>query len=299
MGFSVTGIDVSPGMVRIARKRVRKIPFHGSSTLPEYRFLVLDAHDLPFENRFDAAIVYDTLHHFEKEGEVLKSIFRSLVPGGRIFLKEPPETHPESPGAQAEMRDFGVLEKGFSRERLHALLESAGFTAVRFHLPAAFLVPEDRVFGPYLESVIRASHREHRVTAWKPPVVPDSRFPSRLSARYRIRNTVPERLQPGEFFDVTIEIENDGDTIWRILPAPTGGHVRLAVILETPSGDVLDDHFGSAVPEKDVFPKEKAVLNLKLKAPEKPGRYIMRFHLLAELLHWFDRHLSISVNVDG
>ena len=41
--------------------------------------------DLPWRNRFDAAILYDAMHHFHNEVETLRVIRRALVPGGTDF----------------------------------------------------------------------------------------------------------------------------------------------------------------------------------------------------------------------
>ena len=38
--------------------------------------------------RFDAAILYDAMHHFDDEVGTLRAIRRTLVPGGRIFIHE-------------------------------------------------------------------------------------------------------------------------------------------------------------------------------------------------------------------
>ena len=43
---------------------------------------------MPWSSRFDAAILYDTMHHFDNEVETLKVIRRTLVPGGQLFIHE-------------------------------------------------------------------------------------------------------------------------------------------------------------------------------------------------------------------
>ena len=43
---------------------------------------------MPWSSRFDAAILYDTMHHFDNEVETLKVIRRALVPGGQLFIHE-------------------------------------------------------------------------------------------------------------------------------------------------------------------------------------------------------------------
>ena len=80
-GFQVTGIDISPAQVEIAKKRAEK-------ELPEnpIQFHVADATKLPFQDgQFSAVLYIATLHHLPSADERLKSlieIFRVLKPGG-------------------------------------------------------------------------------------------------------------------------------------------------------------------------------------------------------------------------
>lgn len=51
---------------------------------------VVDAHDMPFEDRaFSAVIGLDVVHHFRHPARALSEISRVLAPGGRLILVEP------------------------------------------------------------------------------------------------------------------------------------------------------------------------------------------------------------------
>ncbi len=79
LGFSVTGVDISPAMLRVARQKSRgQIPFHAA-----------DAASLPFpDDSFDCAILSFALHEKEEKSRhrILAEAKRVLDPGGRIVI---------------------------------------------------------------------------------------------------------------------------------------------------------------------------------------------------------------------
>jgi SAM-dependent methyltransferase len=133
-GYAVTGVDVSEDMVAIARQRVAAInePV-GADVDAIAEFHAMPAVDLPWSARFDAAILYDAMHHLDSEVETLKAIRRALVPGGRIFIHEGVRPETGSAGEQfliEEMERYGTLESPFDSEYLVATITEAGFTDV-------------------------------------------------------------------------------------------------------------------------------------------------------------------------
>ena len=82
-GYAVTGVDVSEDMVEIARRRIAAIdrPI-GQGIEPLAEFHAMPVLDAPWRNRFDAAILYDAMHHFHDEVETLRVIRRTLARGG-------------------------------------------------------------------------------------------------------------------------------------------------------------------------------------------------------------------------
>jgi SAM-dependent methyltransferase len=134
-GYWVTGVDVSEDMVRIARERLEAIrqPI-GAGMTPIAEFHAIPVLDLPWKGRFDAAILYDAMHHFDDEVETLRVIRRALVPGGRIFIHEGVRPEPGSEGEEnliAEMKEYGTLESPFEPGYLVEVVEKAGFKEVR------------------------------------------------------------------------------------------------------------------------------------------------------------------------
>ncbi|MEP6909580.1 MAG: methyltransferase domain-containing protein [Actinomycetota bacterium] len=135
-GYSVTGIDISEDMVDIARSRVAAIqgPIGEGIESPTAEFHAMPVRELPWEDRFDAAVLYDTMHHFDDELATLKVIHRALVPGGRIYIREGARPAPGSQGEQElihEMELYGTLESPFDPDYLERIVRDAGFSDVR------------------------------------------------------------------------------------------------------------------------------------------------------------------------
>jgi SAM-dependent methyltransferase len=133
-GYWVTGVDVSEAMVRIARERIAAIeePI-GEGIEAVAEFHAMPVRELPWRHRFDAALLYDAMHHFDDELETLRVIRRTLVPGGRIFIHEGVRPAEGSEGERqliAEMEEYGTLESPFDPQYLVAVLREAGFTQV-------------------------------------------------------------------------------------------------------------------------------------------------------------------------
>ena len=98
-GYWVTGIDISEDMVQIARERIDAIdrPI-GEGVGAVAEFHAMPVRELPWSDRFDAAILYDTMHHFDDETATLETILKTLVPGGRIYIREGARPAPGSEG---------------------------------------------------------------------------------------------------------------------------------------------------------------------------------------------------------
>jgi SAM-dependent methyltransferase len=123
-GYRVLGYDLVPANIEVARARAAR----WSSSA---RFEVADMEALPPGEPADAALLFDALHHSNRQRVVLTSIAERLRPGGWLLLGEPTWLHRISPGAHATRRDLGWTERGLTLRGLRRDLQEAGFGEVR------------------------------------------------------------------------------------------------------------------------------------------------------------------------
>ena len=234
-GYAVTGVDVSEDMVEIARERIRRInaPI-GQGVEPLAEFHAMPVLDLPWRDRFDAAILYDAMHHFHDEVETLRAIRRTLAPGGRIFIHEGVRPAPDSEGeAQlvAEMEQYGTLESPFEPEYLLSVLKKAGFTDVsRFAAVDELLAvsaPEDEL------------RRVKERLAFPPmnTVVAVNPVPAELDGAGAFAARI-EAAGPWREDVLAVRVTNAGRSFWPSEPSgpPTWGSVTIGPYVETADG---------------------------------------------------------------
>ena len=89
-GFDVTGCDISPKMLRIAKERFSSERCRFAAVDPRH------APALPFEDqRFDAVIASSVLEYVPDAAAQLREIRRVLRPGGWLLATVPDMRHPE------------------------------------------------------------------------------------------------------------------------------------------------------------------------------------------------------------
>ncbi len=72
---SVTAIDISPEMVKIAREK-----------FPQVQIFCGDVETHRFDRQFDAVMVYNAFPHFPDPAGVIGALARLTVPGGRLSV---------------------------------------------------------------------------------------------------------------------------------------------------------------------------------------------------------------------
>lgn len=83
-GFRVTGVDISDGMLQIARKRLEKREFDITP-----KILKEDATSLSIESKsFEAVTIGYGIRNFNNREASLNEILRVLKPGGRLYILE-------------------------------------------------------------------------------------------------------------------------------------------------------------------------------------------------------------------
>jgi ubiquinone/menaquinone biosynthesis C-methylase UbiE len=120
-GGEVTGIDIDPRQIELARK--------GSIYIRDISYLEADATSLPFEDRkFDIVLSVGVLHHIENWLDSLKEMKRVLKPGGYFLYAD--IVYPESITAidKRSTLSFGLVTIDIGE--LNSFLERFGFTTI-------------------------------------------------------------------------------------------------------------------------------------------------------------------------
>src|SRR4051794_27782550 len=138
-GAIVTGVDISPGMVEVARRRLEA--FRPGA---DAQFRVADATDMPFEDgEFDLVVGKWVLHHLDVERGA-REIGRLLAPGGRaLFIENQGTNVPLMFARNHLIGRFGIPRYGSADE--HPLVE-ADFGALRARFGEVELVYPDFFF---------------------------------------------------------------------------------------------------------------------------------------------------------
>jgi SAM-dependent methyltransferase len=291
-GYWVTGVDISDDMVEIARGRIERIPGEvGVGIEPLAEFHAMPVRELPWSERFDAAILYDTMHHFDDELKTLEVIFRTLVPGGWIYIREgskPPSGSESERNLIEEMRQYETLESPFDPDYLVEVLESAGFVGVTRFLVVDELVDTADAREPlrHLRRFWRYRHAKgemNTVVARKPygAELPSdgANFAGRIerAGPWRDAHEATERLLP-------IRVTNTGSAYW-----PSSAHYPFpqGVVTVGPytlDGDARIELARASLPH-GVSPGASA--DVVVRVPRDLGAGELRLDLVREGLAWF------------
>jgi SAM-dependent methyltransferase len=296
-GYDVVGIDISPDMIRVARERIEAVRFGSRQGQPlEAQFSVSDAETEDLGNEFyHAAIFYDSLHHFPNPQAALERVFRALKPGGKLYITEgikpPPGSESEKKLIEAMIR-FGALEKPFDQPELFDLLRKVGFVDIQAFEPLNFILKRNgSKTVPALRNV--PVPMTNTILARKPGGEYDSRFPNVLKAEISAADASPPQLvEAGSTLEVTISLENVGDTLWLSEPSAKGGFVTLATKLFDENKCLLSDMLERTRLPHDVLPAQTIVLTHRFTAPAQPGSYWIKLDLVSESVAWFENEGS-------
>ena len=142
--------------------------------------------------------------------------------------------------------------------------------------------PAVAVEPPQAAAVVRAvAEGAHAST------VPDSRMPGRLAARFKMLAPFPENVSAGDQIELTVSVQNTGDTLWLAAVEPRAGIVMPAVQICDEAGQVISEIHGEPVLPHAVAPGEIINLNIRRIAPHRSGRYGFKLDLVDQHVCWF------------
>jgi SAM-dependent methyltransferase len=292
-GYWVTGIDISEDMVEIARLRVARIPEQvGDGVEPLAEFHAMPVREIPWTDRFDAAVLYDTMHHFDDEVETLRVILRSLVPGGKIYIREGARPAPGSEGEQAlieEMQTYKTLESPFNPDYLLDVVREAGFEGVQRLIEVDELVTVGDLRHPFESFARFIRYRAGRgdintVVAQKPLGLDVATDATNFSGRIEAAGGWQDGSEPGEKL-LWVEVTNEGRAFW---PHAGGFPFASGVVTVGPYA-IGDDgervELGRAMLPHGVPPGSSARVLVRI--PNEAARGEVRVDLVREGLAWF------------
>jgi 2-polyprenyl-3-methyl-5-hydroxy-6-metoxy-1,4-benzoquinol methylase len=301
-GYDVTGIDISPELIAMADDRLGKVPYGADyEKALRFRFLVHDIEAAALAETFDAIICYDSLHHFEDEHSVLQHLSEMLNYGGQLFVLEG-ERPPEGSGTEDELRsamlEYETLESPFSRDYLLSLLREHGFAIVGDYVSINGLFDRESLEGNSLKlhDPPAFNYLLCKKVSNKGGTVPDSRRPGALRAQLRLLDSGPSILQPGAGMELTVQIENTGDTLWLVSRSAPKGTVRLGVKILQKDGTVVDEVHGSPPLPRALAPGERVTLKIARHSPTASGEYVLKVDLVCQDICWFEGEDSAPLN---
>jgi hypothetical protein len=101
-----------------------------------------------------------------------------------------------------------------------------------------------------------------------------------------------DSLSPHGAMAFSVEVVNEGDTLWLVSRAAPRGTVRLGIKILDNGGRMVDEFHGEPPLPHALAPGEKAVLEIDHPAPEQLGKYSLKIDLLDQDICWFEQRGS-------
>jgi len=271
-GYRVTGIDISHDLLEIARERILSLPFPPLDRDPSWtRFLHVDIETESPPGPFAGIVLYDCLHHFIDARGALERLRSSLVPGGRLVIKEGAMPEPGGEGEAellAETREYGTLEAPFDSDYLTSLLEEAGFGDVQRFVSLNEPLRQDRATRKKVKGFLRS---DPPVNFFRCRENAESRLPPEWQAEVKILEGARHSGEAGsEELLLTLEVINTGREPWPSDGTLEPGNVCLGFRLVDPSGEVIEEHAGRTPLDHEIRPGERERIQVSYPLPQDP-----------------------------
>jgi SAM-dependent methyltransferase len=144
----------------------------------------------------------------------------------------------------------------------------------------------EEALGMAVVRTLRHAMEDHPIIVASKGPMEISPPPIRRSAAIQLE--IPDGVQRGSALPVRARISNRGSSTWLAVSLSGTGHVRLGIQLLDESGRMLvRDYHRIALPH-DVSPGTSVDVSFTCPAPDTPGRYALKFDLVAEGVTWFE-----------
>jgi len=130
-GYEVVGVDICADMIHHARQN------REARVLDNLQFQVSDYEELRFDDEFDCAVFFDSLHHAVDEALAIRKTFAALRHGGICVASEPGKGHQDAAWSLEAVQRFNTTEKDMHPDKVIGLARQAGFREFKAY-PHAF-----------------------------------------------------------------------------------------------------------------------------------------------------------------
>ena len=119
------------------------------------------------------------------------------------------------------------------------------------------------------------------------------------AARYNDGGTTPTYVDKGQEFNAQVKVRNGGFLLWECKVDRYRVSLGTHWINRDTGEMIIWDGNRGLLPE-DVSYNEEVIVDIKIKAPDEPGRYILQYDMVHERVAWFSEKgvIPLEVNVD-
>lgn len=264
MGFEVLAMDICvdyllAGIKRMGEKFIQTRPIH---------LVVGDAENMPFRESITYGVFsYDAFHHIYNRRRTILDFDRVLKAGGMAVFVEPTTGHQAHPRSVWVSKRYGILEREVTLDELKSYCKGTNFHNLDL-----------KKFDCHSYDVLVAKKRGLREFT--------SKNPDQLCANLIVEGA-PKSVPRGKTFHLKVLARNKGNTWWLAKVGSKRGTVSLGAQLYDTKYNLLDERFGRSKVPKDVYPGQEAEFDLKLRAPNNPGKYLVELDMVDEGIMWF------------
>ena len=284
---------------------------------------------------FQKVVCLSAIHHVPDTARAVREVARVLSDEGVALFSEPGLGHTSAPVAAAAVRDYGVLEQDVLVDAFMRNCRAAGFEDVSVKplvhcVPAFDLTLEQWEAWSQLARSIRPRRaltkirlavaeffglgksgalfeealaitmvRTLRQVIEHQPVIVASKARTDSSRLPHWRSTIsaeaPESAVAGSAIEVHVTATNVGSGLWRPSSRSGLGHVRLGVQLLDAESRVIAKDFHRVPLPRTIAPNQTVTIVFNCPVPAAPGRYGLKWDLVAEGVTWFETQGSVPV----